>query len=303
MTPSSFKRTTTVSGISTTGVVTQAVLGPQRAAVHVGRSGPLYRASAHPSGVARRGGAAAHSRRAPVHRPAQAEHAAMLDSTADALLRSLNRAYTRRPLLAIVLGVISGLALVEGLMVGASVTATLIFGSMALIAVVVVGRREVEHYSEAVEYVLDDHVMEAYRRLIAAFHRVQASGPVWHMGRRPRAGAPGGRRRLVAPALALPPRVRSNIRVPALRAGRQTLYFFPDRVLVYEAQMAWGIAYPNLKVKAGDVREVTDIESSGDMRDANGFFALASNSGLSAVFRCPSASAAVELVKALEGLA
>lgn len=303
MTPGSFRRTTTGSGISATGVVTRAALGPQRAAVHVGRSGPLYRASARSSTATPRGGTTTRPRWESAHRPVQAETVAMLDSTADALLRALNRAYTRRPLLAITLGVISALALVEALIVGASVTATLIFGSMALVAIVVVGRREVEHYSEAVEYVLDEDVAEAYRRLVAAFHRVQAGGPMWHMGRRPRAGAPGGRRRLVVPELALPPRVRSNIRVPALRAGRQTLYFFPDRVLVYESQMAWGIAYRNLKVKAGDVREVADTGSSGDMENANGFVALASSAGLSAVFRCPNVRAAVELGAALEGLA
>ncbi|MGH7392844.1 MAG: hypothetical protein ACREM3_25830, partial [Candidatus Rokuibacteriota bacterium] len=242
----------------------------------------------------------------PRQRPARQVPAAapqvMLDSSADAMLRALNRAYARRPVLAIVLAVVFGLALVEGLAFGAPASATLLFGSLAVAAVVLVSRREIEYYTEAVEYVLDDHVTGAYRRLITAFRRLKVSGPIWHIGRR----VPEGRRRrrrLVVPGLALPPRVRSNIRVPALRAGRQTLYFFPDRLLVYDAQMAWGIAYRDLKVKAGDVREITDAAVGGDAAECNGFLALGSDSGLNALFRCADVAAAVEVAGALEGLA
>ncbi len=285
-----FPRAIAAQERTATRVVTGAALGPRRASVYVERDGAQYRA-ATPIGAHR------HEQ----HRPPEAD--AMLDSTPDALLRALNRAYTRRPMLAIVLGGIFGLALVEGLLLGASVAATLIFGSLALVTVAVVGRREVEHYSEAVEYVLDDHVAQAYRRLVSAFDRVRSGGPVWHMGRR-RAGSRGSaRRRLVVPTLGLPPRVRSNIRVPALPAGRQTLYFFPDRVLVYDAQMMWGIAYRDLKVRAGDIRDVAESSANGEAREANGFIALASRTGLSAVFRCPDTRAAAEVGAALEALA
>ncbi len=226
----------------------------------------------------------------------------MLDSSADALLRALNRAYTRRPVLAIVLGGIFGLALIEGLAFGASTAAAVTFGAMASVALVVVSRREVEHYSEAVEYVLDDHVSHTYRRLVTAFNRLRYAGPVWHMGRRT-PGSNKRRRRVVVPTLALPPRVRSNIRVPALRAGRQTLYFFPDRLLVYDKQMAWGVAYPGLKVKGGDVREVGDTALGGASAECNGFLALVSDSGLRALFRCTDPKAAAEIAAAIEALA
>ncbi|HSE93768.1 MAG TPA: hypothetical protein VLF19_10710 [Methylomirabilota bacterium] len=226
----------------------------------------------------------------------------MLDTSADAVLRALNRAYMRRPVLAMVLAAVFGLAVIEGLAFGAPAGATLLFGSLAVLAVVVVSRREIEYYSEAVEYVLDDHATVAYRSLVTAFSRLKTSGPIWHLGRRTTDGQ-RRHRRLVVPVLALPPRVRSNIRVPALRAGRQTLYFFPDRILVYDTQMAWGIEYRDLKVKGGDVREVTEIGAGGDWAECNGFLALMSRSGLSALFRCADVKAAAEVASALEGLA
>jgi len=289
-------------GNHTNGVVTQATLGPHRAAVHVARGGPLYRASAQARGAPPRATPSSRARRGTSRPAPRPEPPAMHDSSADALLRALNRAYKRRPVLGIVLGAILALALVEGLALGAGVAATVLFGSLALVAVVIVGRREVEHYSEAVEYVLDDHVTHAYRRLVAGFNRLRAAGPVWHLGRRTADGGRRRRRRLIVPQLALPPRVRCNIRVPALRAGRQTLYFFPDRLLVYEPQMAWGVAYRDLKVKAGDVRDVAEL-GIGSADGANGFLALASDSGLSALFRCADAKSANEVAAALEALA
>jgi len=287
---------------SDTGVITRAALGPHRAAVHVARGGPLYRASSQPRATTAPGAPPRRQRREPPRRAPLTESVAMLDSSADALLRALNRAYTRRPVLAIVLGTLLGLALIEGVALGASTGATLVFGAMAMVTLVVVGRREMEYYSEAVEYELDDHVAHKYRRLVTAFNRMRFAGPVWHMGRRTGRGD-RRRRRLVMPTLALPPRVRSNIRVPALRAGRQTLYFFPDRVLVYDAQMAWGISYHGLKVKGGDIREVGDGSQGGGSAECNGYLALASDSGLSALFRCTDPKAAAEVAAAVEALA
>jgi hypothetical protein len=56
-------------------------------------------------------------------------------------------------------------------------------------------------------------------------------------------------------------------------------------------------------MKAGDVRDVAESGASSDPRQGNGFIALASDSGLSAVFRCTDAKAAAEVAAAVDGLA
>src|SRR5262245_66556963 len=80
---------------SDSGVITRAALGPHRAAVHVARGGPLYRASSQPRVTTTQEAPLRRQRREPPRRAPLTDPATMLDSSADALLRALNRAYTR----------------------------------------------------------------------------------------------------------------------------------------------------------------------------------------------------------------
>jgi hypothetical protein len=229
----------------------------------------------------------------------------MLDSSASELLAQLNRAYARRPILTVVLGILFGIALVKGIAMGSGWGATFVFAAASAIVLWCVHLRVDQYYSEPVEYVLDHDAAQAYRKLLKAFRRLATSGPIWRIdGRHKTAdGRRAVRRRLVVPKLALPPRVLSNLRVPKLACGRQTLYFFPDRLLVYEAQVVWGIFYDELQVKAGDVRELPDYTGAEDETTLNGFIALCSAAGLTEVFRCADPAAAAEIAAALLALA
>jgi hypothetical protein len=51
-----------------------------------------------------------------------------------------------------------------------------------------------------------------------------------------------------------PPGIKTNIQVPAIPAGRQTLYFFPDRVLVFEGSSVGVIEYNELRLEPTNVR-------------------------------------------------
>jgi len=42
----------------------------------------------------------------------------------------------------------------------------------------------------------------------------------------------------VRPKFSCPPKVQCNLEVPTLKAGKATLYFFPDRLLVYDSAKA-----------------------------------------------------------------
>jgi hypothetical protein len=225
----------------------------------------------------------------------------MIDSSSDEVLSRLNRAYKRRPVLTAFFGVLFAIALVEGYALGSTQGATLVFAVAAALVLWFVRKRENVHHSEAMEYVLDAEAAQAYRRLLKAFRRLSTSGPVWRIeARRTPDGRRVSRRRAVRTSLALPPRVVSNIRVPRVKCGSHTLYFFPDRLLIYDAQIVWGVFYHDLQVKAGDVRQVADAAEPADA--LHGFVALGTTSGVRLVLRSTDPSGAVELGAALEAL-
>jgi len=66
--------------------------------------------------------------------------------------------------------------------------------------------------------------------------------------------------------LGAPPLLKTNIDVPILHAGRQTLAFMPDRVLVFESAGVGAVGYDALKAEVG---ETQFIEDEGVPSDAN----------------------------------
>jgi hypothetical protein len=283
------------SGVtSTAGATRPMARGLGRVSVHVAPHRAHYRM---PSDAIRRSAA---GRSRPPQR--QLVTGPMIDSSSDEVLGRLNRAYKRRPILTAFFGVLFAIALVEGYLLGSTQGATAVFAVVAAVVIWFVRERENVHHSESVEYVLDADAAQAYRRLLKAFRRLSTSGPVWRIdARRTADGRRVARRRAVRPSLALPPRLISNIRVPKVRCGRHTLYFFPDRLLIYDAQIVWGVFYHELQVKAGDVRQVAEaVEPDNTL---HGFLALGTASGVSLILRWTDPMGAVELGAALEALA
>jgi hypothetical protein len=66
------------------------------------------------------------------------------------------------------------------------------------------------------------------------------------------------KRERVHPGLGQPPSVRTNLDVPFLRAGRQHLYFMPDRILIFEGPQVGGVAYSGLSVDVGQTRFIEE---------------------------------------------
>ena len=67
------------------------------------------------------------------------------------------------------------------------------------------------------------------------------------------------------PSKAEPPYVKTNIETIAVAVGRQTLHFFPDRVLVYDPNGVGAVGYQELRI---DVSETRFIENDSVPRDA-----------------------------------
>jgi hypothetical protein len=238
----------------------------------------------------------------------------MIESSALEVIETLNRAYSRTPILTIVLALTFAAALVAGLSFGSSWGATAIFGATALLVLPCAHRGESSDHSIELEYALAPDASRAYRKLSESFQRFARCRAVWHVQRK--TGKQGQRivRRRIQPRLGLPPRVKSNVRVPTLRAGRQRLYFFPDRVVIYDAQMVWAVPYGDLRVEAGETRLTEGIrEPGGDSRGSaragtperptvHGVLRLRSSSGLAVVFRCSSPQVTNDFASALTAL-
>lgn len=45
-----------------------------------------------------------------------------------------------------------------------------------------------------------------------------------------------------------PPNLKTNVKVPAIPVGSQTIYFFPDRILIYDKKSVGGLAYGSFNV-------------------------------------------------------
>lgn len=109
-------------------------------------------------------------------------------------------------------------------------------------------------------YDLDEAAEAAYNKLYKGFGDLSASNQIWHVHAVGDVVAEEGEkeqpvasaellRTPIRPAMKSPPFIETNIAVPALPVGRQTLYFFPDRVLIYDGKSVGAIRYPDLNLK------------------------------------------------------
>jgi hypothetical protein len=125
-------------------------------------------------------------------------------------------------------------------------------------------------------YELDEAVEREYESLHNAFLWLRSSHAVWHLeayravgDRKREAGAdqvvrrhrvmPAATRGLVAGV------VKTNIEVPILAAGRELLFFLPDRIMVQRGSQVGAIEYSELKVH---LTATQFIESESPPRDA-----------------------------------
>jgi hypothetical protein len=111
-------------------------------------------------------------------------------------------------------------------------------------------------------YDLDAEAESAFRNLTEQFDRLGSSARKWCivseedvLDRKRNAGA-GQTIKRVAAALIYraPPNVRTNVSTPCILGGKQTIYFFPDIVLVSQGHKYGSIAYKELHIEIGRER-------------------------------------------------
>lgn len=181
--------------------------------------------------------------------------ALMAPASAQELLTQIAEAHARRrraPIVAVLTACAMALSLFYAVPV-AFVVAAGIGGILFLLAC------RVDAANKAVlVYDLEPSAAEAFQRLCSSFDALLAASNVWHIeaaGRttdwKRNAGASGlVRRKDARPSYAAPAAVATNLDVPTFAVGKQQLYFFPDRILVFEGSTAGAVEYAQLRMDA-----------------------------------------------------
>ena len=124
----------------------------------------------------------------------------------------------------------------------------------------------------ALFYDLETDSQHDYQALHDAFDVLRSSRRSWHIeaqgdaaDRKRHAGATSlVRRKEVSLVKSSPPFVKTNIEVPAIPCGRQVIYFFPDRLLVFQKDGVGAVAYSDLEVERRTERFIEESVLSPD---------------------------------------
>jgi hypothetical protein len=116
----------------------------------------------------------------------------------------------------------------------------------------------------SIEYDLQSPVADAVQLVHDSFADLITSAAVWHVEAEGQCYAPkvnGGasetmQRSRVNLRFQAPPFVRCNIDVPCIPVGKQKLYFFPDRLLIRDAEGFGTVSYENLQMQTNTVQFV-----------------------------------------------
>jgi hypothetical protein len=128
--------------------------------------------------------------------------------------------------------------------------------------------------STVIMFDLDSEAESKFRELHEAFHQLALAEKVWNVeaagtvvNTRYNAGATSAvKRSVVRLATDTPPNVRTNIPVAMIPAGRQKLYLFPDKLLVFESNGIGAVGYRDLNIEISQERIV---EQAAIPSDAN----------------------------------
>lgn len=112
----------------------------------------------------------------------------------------------------------------------------------------------------------EPEIESLYQKLHDSFEQLSSSSRKWHIeaegsvkDRKRNAGATSLiKRTSISLGVGNPPYVKTNISVPYIPVGKQTLYFFPDKVLIFEPNGVGAVSYPNLRISVESTRFIED---------------------------------------------
>lgn len=113
---------------------------------------------------------------------------------------------------------------------------------------------------------LEPDIEVLYQKLHDSFEQLSSSSSKWHIeaegavkDRKRNAGATSViKRTSISLGIGNPPYVKTNVSIPFIPVGKQTLYFFPDKVLIFEPNGVGAVSYKNLRILVESTRFIED---------------------------------------------
>jgi hypothetical protein len=256
-------------------------VGPRGNYVHMGRGGLYYRATLPPLTTPRKSlnqpasSSSPHippETHAPLDEIESADVSQIVDSSSRELLDELNHKRAKTRLWPVV-------AIASVVIIGMGVSSNWPDWLLALLFIAGAAGTYAAHIRDAMEktvvlfYEFDSDMEAAYAQLHGAASQLAGCASAWHIeasgkvhDRKYHAGASDlVHRKRTAIRKSEPPYVKTNIETIAVSVGRQTLHFFPDRVLVYDTNGVGAVGYQDLRI---DIGVTQFIESESVPHDA-----------------------------------
>lgn len=180
---------------------------------------------------------------------------AMTEESAAGLLEQIRAAETRQPIMPLAAGA-TVLALVAMVAAGMSDWLTASFAALGAGVTAWARMRDIARRAVVLFYDLAPDARLAYEELHVAFARLAGVQGLWNIearadidDRKRNAGATRlVQRQRVRLGMGAPGVIRTNIDVPAIPCGQETLHFFPDRLLVSSRQGIGAVSYDQLRI-------------------------------------------------------
>lgn len=243
--------------------------GPRGNYIHMGRDGLYYRKTL----PARDNSLSNHGDNEPTlsteHEPLQeiesADISQMVDSSSAELVSELNKNKNKMRIWPFVatLGALMTFILYhsEGL---SFVTVIVAIGAIATTTYSVI--RDNVRKSTVLFYELDERTESLYQKLHDTFDKLSSCSRKWHIeaegavqDRKRNAGASKViSRKAISLSKGEPPYVKTNVSVPYIPAGKQTLYFLPDKLVIFEPKGVGAIDYENLHIQIEPTRFIEE---------------------------------------------
>lgn len=254
--------------------------GPRGNYVHIGRGGLYYRKTL-PSKTSNN--QLAHNKSGPQQNHIEIEHESlneiesgdlnkMVDSSSADLVAEMNEKRKKTRIWPFV--AVSGLlAIFFTFHISQLPTPSILVAAMAVLLSIFAFVKDDLRKTTVLFFELEPEMESLYQKFHDAFEQVSSCSSKWHVeaegavkDRKRNAGATSIiKRTSISLTKGNPPYVKTNISVPSIPVGKQTLYFFPDKMLVFEINGVGAVSYQNLNILVEDTRF---IEDGGVPRDA-----------------------------------
>jgi len=158
--------------------------------------------------------------------------------------------------------------------VGTESSAFVVFALICGAAMIVAAKiRDIQRRRVVIDYDLEPAAEQAFHAFRQCADDLASAKRTWHVAsssavfqKKYHAGASAlVQRQPTTIRTSAPPRMRTNVPVLSIGAGTQTLYFLPDRLLIYDRQGVGAVSYRSLEITVTSQRF---IESGGVPSDA-----------------------------------